>query len=157
MINRANIRNNARPRNIATDIASMDVVFGSLPTPTPSFINTKNNGARSGFIQNLWRYHRTVTAGNRLQTPPEEELDAVVGHSILHGSHGLHQLGTDGRLAGQGEAVDEVLGDGDQGLFRPRLEPVHGAARHQTGEPQRPGPELLAHLRRTHQSQSGLD
>ena len=82
----------------------------------------------------------------RLTGPPEEELYAVVGHGILYGPHGLHQLRPHCRLAGQREAIDEVLGDSDQRLFGPRLEPVHCAAGDQAGEAERARTELLSHL-----------
>ena len=40
----------------------------------------------------------------------------------------------------------EVVCDGNQSILRPALEPIHRAARDQTRELQRAGPELLTNL-----------
>ena len=70
--------------------------------------------------------------------------------AYLDFAHGLHDGVLDVRRADDVVVGEEVIGDGDESVLRPALEPVHRAARDETGKLQRPTPELLAHLTRAH-------
>ena len=62
-------------------------------------------------------------------------------------AHVLDDLFLDLCRAVHREVVEEVVGDGDQRVTRPALEPIHGTPRDEPRELEGPGPELLSHLK----------
>lgn len=75
-----------------------------------------------------------------------EVILTALGNHVVKESHGFNNLPLD--LTGANNVIigKEVGGYGNQSLLGPAAEPVHGAARNQAGELERPGPELLANL-----------
>jgi len=80
------------------------------------------------------------------QDPVIGQSQSLVSLGYLEDTHGvdygrLDQWGADKVIAGQ-----EVVSHSHQGVLRPALEPVHGAARNEGGELERTTAELLSHL-----------
>ena len=72
------------------------------------------------------------------QCPETTDLERAHGgdDGLLHVVRARHAVGG-----------EEVVRDGDEGVLRPALEPVHRTAGDERRELQRPAAELLAHLR----------
>lgn len=66
--------------------------------------------------------------------------------SYLEQTHGPLDSGFDSWGAGNVKFCQEMVGDGNQGILGPALEPVHGTARNQPRELQRSAAELFSNL-----------
>ena len=78
-----------------------------------------------------------------------EIVDTTLRHAIMYISHCLDHLTFDLRTAFNVKLRQEVIRHSHQCLFRPTLEPVHGATRDETRELQRTTAEFLTHLELT--------
>jgi hypothetical protein len=89
---------------------------------------------------------RQIRLGCNVSGPPElgEVASARVAHIVVQIAHGGDQVGLCVRRANDFVAGEEVVGDRDERLFGPALEPVDRAAADEAWELERSVAELLA-------------
>ena len=78
---------------------------------------------------------------------PLEVVYAALGDTIMDYTHGVDHLFLDLIAAHNREFPQEVVSHGNESIFGPALEPIHGAPRDQSGEFERPLAELFSNLR----------
>ena len=75
-----------------------------------------------------------------------EVLHTALCHTIVYNTHRINDLFLDLLATHDVVVGQEVTRYGDQRLFRPALEPIHGATGDETGELEGTRAELLANL-----------
>ena len=81
---------------------------------------------------------------------PLEVVDAVLRDAVMHDAHQVDDLLLDLGRAHDVEFGQEVVSHSNERVFRPALEPVHRAARYQSGELETALTEFLSNLKWKH-------
>lgn len=90
-------------------------------------------------FQNVWEIDGEL---------PLEIVQAALSNSIMNDAHRLNDLLLNIVTANNIKLPQEVVSNSNQCIFRPTLEPVHGAARNETRELECSLAEFLSNLNR---------